>query len=202
MNLREADIEEYLWQNCHLLHWKDGEDKGVGVGHWLARQFPVPSGIIDLLADCYDDNLGVIEVKLGPITSAAIAQVCRYAYDIESVVRLTNWEGMKVHRVVVGSNIDKQTLFECKAIGVVPITYSAFLSLWLQPQDWGTTERGEIMRQYLNVIDSEVFRKFIVKRQLLEEWQEKQRQAEIDGTDDELQKFIDTLEELAARMEK
>ncbi len=82
VNISEKDIEDWLWENPAEVA---EVVKGVSRVRWVARQYRVPSGILDLLGiatfpfgdDWFDETPLLVEVKHQPITSAAIAQICR-----------------------------------------------------------------------------------------------------------------------------
>lgn len=60
IKLTERDLEEYLWNNPYLFDEKlDNES----ITRWLARQYHVPSGVIDLLGVTTRENIAVIELK-------------------------------------------------------------------------------------------------------------------------------------------
>ena len=126
----ERDIEDYLFEHPELL----------GMKSWIARQFRVPSGVIDLLGEWWLEgaeipNIVVVEIKKGPITASSIMQVTRYRKDIQNVINskahdlfydygeseLYNiyCEADFVSSIVVGSpGVGYNTFLEADAIGV------------------------------------------------------------------------------------
>ena len=83
----EATLEHMLFKNPSQLciGWN-----GRPVERWLARQYAVPSGIIDLLGIVRDENNRpipvVVELKNRPLKSEDIAQVLRYSADINEIL--------------------------------------------------------------------------------------------------------------------
>jgi len=80
VNLAEADIEQWLWENPGAVQidiW--GSQDCVDV--WIGRQVAVPSGVIDLLGRTADGTIVVVEVKNTQIQSGALTQVRRYTFD-------------------------------------------------------------------------------------------------------------------------
>ena len=123
MNQRERDIESLLYSRPDLLPplWFSGG----GVSRWLARQYSVPSGRIDLLgiAEFSDHkSLVVVELKSGMIDSRAVAQVCRYANDLQHILDaicsrvdgLLTEADSTVHKVLIGESVDRKTYFEAE----------------------------------------------------------------------------------------
>lgn len=162
VTLYESDIEEYLFKNPNHVLVIDRQLSNLKVVvRWLRRQFTVPSGIIDLLGEMDDGSIAVVEVKLGAIDSKAIAQVCRYAYDIEMAASWasTGYESVMVHRVVVGGSIDGKTMYECNALNVHPLHYEASLSLSTSRSIWPDShiEKMRLMYEALST-DAELSR--------------------------------------------
>lgn len=128
MNQRERDIESLLYSRPDLLPplWFSGG----GVSRWLARQYSVPSGRIDLLgiAEFSDHkSLVVVELKSGVIDSRAVAQVCRYANDLQHILDaicsrvdgLLTEADSTVHKVLIGESVDRKTYFEAEGVGAI-----------------------------------------------------------------------------------
>lgn len=128
MNQRERDIESLLYSHPDLLPplWFSGG----GVSRWLARQYSVPSGRIDLLgvADFPSyKSLVVVELKSGAIDSRAVAQVCRYANDLQHILDavcskvdgLLTESDSKVHKVLIGERIDRKVFLEAEGVGAI-----------------------------------------------------------------------------------
>ena len=132
MSIRERDIEDVLYSRPHLI---PDIYIGIGIAKWLARQYSVPSGRIDLLGlvDCGAwKSPVVVELKRGPIDDHALTQVCRYAGDIANIIEIiSNTYGVlsvgdaRVHKVVIGQSIDHKTHLAADGMGVIVFTYSA-----------------------------------------------------------------------------
>lgn len=96
----EKDLENYLIEN-------PPQGEYMTIKGWIGRQVRVPSGIIDLLG--YGDGcVWVIELKL-EFCREAIPQVCRYAADIERIVK-------KRYKPIYKPNIRKAVM----ALGTIP----------------------------------------------------------------------------------
>lgn len=143
VNLNERDIEDYLFEN-------PGQIKVYGehpVDTWIGRQLKVPSGIIDLIGQFSGICVAVVEIKNGPIDASAIAQVCRYAHDIERIAGKKDLWGM-VYKVVVGDSLSNQAFFECEAMQVTPLVFSVKLALNIGPRVWNKEFKDATERVY------------------------------------------------------
>lgn len=115
----EKDIEDYLSANPQHL-----KITVVPITRWIKRQYAVPSGIIDLLGITGDGIITAVEVKNVTIDAKALAQVCRYAYDLEGILSSTIYRLGKqtsppyVAKIVIGRDIDVKTFREAEALGV------------------------------------------------------------------------------------
>lgn len=115
MNARysEREIEDVLHRHPDLLPEPFRE---WGKLTWLARQYSVPSGRIDLLGIVQFEtwcSAVVVELKRGAIDAAAITQVCRYAADISFIIDVIaakhgflTERDRRVHKVVIGRSIN------------------------------------------------------------------------------------------------
>lgn len=112
--ISEKDIEDYLFENPQRLKFG-----GKHVNRWIKRQYAVPSGIIDLLGIVRDGTIAVVEVKNVAVEAKALTQVCRYAFDIQSIM-----PGVKIKKIVVGRSIDTKTFSEAEAVGVQINTFT------------------------------------------------------------------------------
>ena len=126
----ERDIEDYLYLHPECL----------GMTEWIARQFVVPSGRIDLLGlkrikGVSVPNIIVVELKSHQINSNALAQAARYRKDIQNAINEkihdllfdygnsflwnTYCESNFIGAMVVGvGDVDKFTLMEANAIRI------------------------------------------------------------------------------------
>lgn len=121
----EKEIEDYLFQNPDAI-------TDYPVDFWLARQFKVPSGIIDLLGgniENYSDRLllsiWVVEVKNVPIKKQHLTQVFRYANDIANIFDyfrgdLKNDIRPGIEKIIITpfSTNDRQLLIEAEAMNI------------------------------------------------------------------------------------
>lgn len=150
--LLERDIEDALYNHPRLFPMVDHTFR---LNRWLARQYSVPSGIIDLLGLLDNDlvpekSIAVVELKRGRIDAQAIAQVCRYAGDIEAIQNvianrygaMTIWN--KVVKVIVGQSVDHKTLLSASALNIQLLKYDSVPSVAVVGQ-WLVS--GEMYRE-------------------------------------------------------
>lgn len=152
VNLTERDIEDWLYANPQEI---DSDNLYGPIVKWFGRQYPLPSGIADLIGVCSNGALVVIEVKNVPINKAAVLQVCRYSADMQQIASfrmdypIKSGDGQPyVQRFLVGPSIDDQTFSEALACDVRVIQFSAHLNLDLGTLRWGRTHRGEIEERW------------------------------------------------------
>lgn len=153
--LSEKDIEDYIEANPDLVM----TNRGTGIYYWLARQFKVPSGIIDLLGF---DEAGmpiVVELKKGPIDAAALAQVSRYAHDIYQVLIMSDekWLNHKPLKVVIGSSIDDQAMHEALALDIQVMVFQVQVSIQTYRQSWKKEYKAKLLSRYYDMTESDVF---------------------------------------------
>ncbi len=148
MNILERDIESALFANPHLLPVAHITGRTFyTMSGWLARQYSVPSGRIDLLGlikcDFTDPSLPpyfynpdgityhplIVELKRGKIDAAAVAQVGRYLNDIRQIIEeieLTYGVApteRAAFPVIVGQSVDYHTLQSAAGFGVTLLGY-------------------------------------------------------------------------------
>lgn len=131
MDALERDIETALYYCPALL---PEPFRGGGALSWLARQYNVPSGRIDLLGvyACGDwRSAVVVELKRGAVDAATLAQVCRYAADITQIIdHIAATNGIltvldsRVFKVVIGRSIDRHVSIAAEGMDVIPFGYS------------------------------------------------------------------------------
>jgi len=138
VDLKERDIEDYLWNNPSVV--KFGE---IIVDRWLARQYEVPSGIIDLLGTTVDHEFVVVEVKNVAVDASALTQVSRYARDINMVsydVYQRNTSARRlspfVYKIVIGRSIDTKTMLEAESLKVFVMAFQVEFLLSASPVRW------------------------------------------------------------------
>lgn len=130
VNIAEKDIENWLWENPQAIQFSTGSK----IERWIARQYTLPSGVLDLLGLFYG-HLVVVEVKNTTIKPEALTQVCRYAYDLE---RIASEIGVyhPPNKVIIGKNIETNTLKEAEALEIVIFTFEVNLNLDISGM-WG-----------------------------------------------------------------
>lgn len=155
INLKEKDLEDYLWEHPQEV---------PNVNHWIARQFKVPSGIIDLLGISLGGTAIVVELKNTEIDSDAIAQVCRYAWDVEQIlVRVEGDDLYQAEKIVIGTGIKNAAMFEANAMGVDVLSFVFELSMDFRRTDWREETRSKIEGEYLEIANSGVFVDFVLE---------------------------------------
>jgi hypothetical protein len=156
-NLLEKDIEDYLHINPKHLNFPE-----MTVERWIARQFEVPSGIVDLIGLTNHETLVVVEVKNGPINAKAITQVSRYAYDIYQIIGVYDHAYPPyIYKIVVGSSLDKQAMFECEAANVYPVVFEAELTLTMGRRSWTDESREQLDSEYRRIASEDIIRSFM-----------------------------------------
>lgn len=141
VNLLEKDIEQHLYENPSSVCFSSIKDNGYRTLHtvtkWIGRQYEVPSGIIDLLGVTDTNKFVVVEVKLSALDGKAVAQVSRYARDIQVAINhIATGYTHDVEKLIIGSSIDEKTMFECLAMDVKSMIFQAALALNLTAPTW------------------------------------------------------------------
>jgi hypothetical protein len=148
MRILEKDIEDVLFAHPEYMPVAaiTGRSNFTFKG-WIARQYSVPSGRIDLLGllmwDMTSPDLApairnpygptyhplIVELKRGKIDAAAVAQVGRYLHDIKTVIEEVNFTygvapvERAMFPVIVGQSVDHQTLQSAAGFGVTLLGY-------------------------------------------------------------------------------
>lgn len=147
MRYNEQDIEDWLWENPQAVPFVD---------RWVARQFVIPSGRIDLLGVAkYDKHPVIVEVKRDAITDKALAQVCRYAADFYdaalllaehySVISCSTFEQRNIIKIVVGTGVaGKNTMRAAQGMGVFLVGVSPALSFDTVRWSWTGDEYNRL----------------------------------------------------------
>lgn len=138
VNLKERDIEDYLWLNPQIV-----TNGSIAVDRWIERQYEVPSGIIDLFGVTHRNEFVVVEVKNVDIEPSALTQVSRYAYDIFHIIKSLYAQGIAdevilpyVYRFVVGKGIDDKTMLEAESLNIGVLTFSVEVCVTTSPRRW------------------------------------------------------------------
>ncbi len=150
--LSERDLEDYLFTHPGAIRTYFGSDIS-----WIARQFRVPSGIIDLLGYTITNTGGrpwpvVVELKSVPISSAAITQVCRYSSDVYNAICLCDpelycdfGERETVFKIVIGpgGSLSNELLYEANALNVSLFTFEPKFDLKIEGRWLFTKEKRD-----------------------------------------------------------
>ena len=147
VQLSEKDLEDWLYENSSAFNYYGIKP----ITKWAARQFSVPSGVIDLLGINDAGQFSVVEVKNVVLTSSCLTQVCRYAHDISEICfrSIDGWREEEISKYLVGPYIpDADFLVEANALNVdvmqMQITFSAKLSRWGLSQEKKERDNQEI----------------------------------------------------------
>lgn len=131
VNLAEADIEQYLWENPHLVQLH-----GMPIERWIKRQFRIPSGILDLMGVNRLGSLALVEIKNTELKLEHIAQVKRYAYDINAVLTIHGAEDRLCNPILVGRSITDSLYRDCEACGVRVQVFDVSFKLGVRIMGW------------------------------------------------------------------
>lgn len=166
VNLSEQDIEDWLFANPNAIE-RRGRGLVMPVVQWIGRQYPLPSGIADLVGVRANGTIVLVEIKNVPINKAAILQVLRYAADLDEIIADQPYirEGdprISPHceKIVVGPSIDAQTFYEAEMLGVSIIEFSASINVTLGYRRF-SKEQHEARLEHLDRIASQNEWKFV-----------------------------------------
>ena len=151
---REKDIEDFIYKRPGTI-----ETSWATARQWISRQYRVPSGIIDLLGVATLNYVEgnrivpiVVEIKNTPIKSKDLAQVCRYANDINKIMSIRDYsfETDTTVKVVLGvGDVSQRVQYEAYAMNV----YLKTIRYAPEPDisgTWGWT------KEYLKKIEDEI----------------------------------------------
>lgn len=182
----EKDIEDYLYENPNKI-----ELYGNTVQEWVARQYRVPSGVIDLIGymgqtvltgpEPYEMPIFcVVELKNTMIDSNAIAQVLRYYYDFEEILtksceragRLLYF-APSIYKAIVGNSkhIPNNVIFEANATEIELFNFNASFNLSIdgpfgwEKEDCHRIEEGysACSKDFVKYFTEDVFEEFMDK---------------------------------------
>jgi hypothetical protein len=167
----ERDLENWVYRHPEDVYLNS---LGLCVEKWLARQYTVPSGRIDLLGlSCFRISGGnnhyfpvVVELKNRPIRQEDILQVSRYAHDIDNILlQLTyecelGWPAKKI-LIVPETNISDVLLFEAFSVNVEILTFRVDLTANLTGSlYWSDRQKDYLNGWYGQASKSEIFQVF------------------------------------------
>lgn len=159
VNLLEKDIEDWLWDNPSAIRIE-----GTEISRWIARQFKLPSGIIDLLGVINNEGVQpvVVEVKNTEITSEALTQVMRYANDIDSILVSPEFTLYKAEKVIIGKGfVSGETMFAAEAMGIRLYSFNVNLNLSIDgPWCWKDEYTEKLWEQYDQISKDPIFENF------------------------------------------
>ncbi len=160
--ITEKDIEYWLWESPELLC----PNSHI---HWLARQYIVPSGVIDLLGMDGDNNFVIVEVKNILIDAKALAQVKRYTNDIDTIASYIardyehtdlDWRTF-VHRtwsMVVGTAIKHiRIVYEAEAADISLFTFDELRGEITGPWFFSDGKRNQDNKVYAALAQDPLF---------------------------------------------
>jgi len=155
VNLSEKDIEDYLFAHPEAAMNLNGEPY---IARWLARQFVVPSGIIDLLGYTVFGNIAIVELKNVPFESKHLTQISRYEHDIWTLLDKMN-VGCIIQKYLVGPGVpDDTVLLEANSMGIEIYSFHCEYRIKVS-QSWGFSENYYKERQdkYDQLLKGEIF---------------------------------------------
>ncbi len=115
LRVKEKMLEDLLEFNLYLL------EKGLSL---VGRQYPTPTGPIDLLARDSKRQYVVIELKKGRAGDKAVGQLHRYrGYILQELAR----PGQRVRGMIVSQSIDKRLKYAVRALRSEPVQLFKFL---------------------------------------------------------------------------
>lgn len=195
VNLLEKDIEDYLWANPTEVEILAG-GQHYFVERWLARQLKVPSGIIDLFGILNTGWAVVVEVKNVAIDARALAQVKRYAADIDATFATRyEYEAREAICIAIGESIDAQSMYEAEALNVIPLVFSVSLSMGLNRSRWTEEHRRQIDKDLTSLsCNEDVFGAFDHHFRMSEEEYDFQHRQDEDDPETDLDTVIYTPE--------
>lgn len=132
VNLAEADIERYIFENPQLVC----NGKRRRIDRWLRRQYRVPSGIIDLLGLDEMGDIVVVELKNTELKRDAILQVKRYAFDIDQMMVAAGVYSSHCYPILIGASVGADVFLDCEACGVDVQTFRLSFSMTIDRQVW------------------------------------------------------------------
>jgi hypothetical protein len=161
----ESDLERMLFRSPNSVHtnWNNRP-----IERWIARQYIVPSGVIDLLGVMrnYKDKPipVVVELKNRPLKSADIAQVLRYSADINDIL-LCLAAGNSLNQiddavmVLIGVGVpSNQVLFEAYAANVYIHEFTINQSIEVSGRySWTSEFRDSISNRRMSASQSKIF---------------------------------------------
>lgn len=157
--LTENDLEDYLFGHPEALRTFSGNK----VSGWIARQFRVPSGIIDLLGYVkVGENRNwpvVVELKSVPMTASALTQVCRYSRDVYNVLVQRNdyyvqYPETIIYKMVIAPSEgpSNELIYEANALNVSLYTFEPKFDLKIGGPWRFTREKNEDDRNTIGEI--------------------------------------------------
>lgn len=130
VNLYEKDIEDYIYENPQGVRFNHFGTELL-ISEWIGRQMQLPSGVADLVGRTEHGSILVLEIKNVTLDGNAVAQVCRYAHDIEQAAQYAKDSGpftkMNIYKFIIGPSAPTKVMHECYAMNVKPITFEPSL---------------------------------------------------------------------------
>ena len=172
VNLAEADIEQYLWENSNVI-----QVYGHPISQWIKRQFHIPSGVLDLMGVNAAGTLVVVEVKNTELKIEHIAQVKRYVYDIDSILLSGKLYLGQCVPVLIGRSVTESVYRDCEACGVLALMFNVSLSLQVRPIYWSEKFSDDRKRCHFELTEDEDLAGYIsnaieLRRQAIKEDEE------------------------------
>jgi len=165
----EKDVEDWLFDNPNEV-----SIFGHKVEKWIARQYKVPSGVIDLIGYMGDAGNNpifvIVEVKNVRVDSSALAQVSRYEGDIRAALgdlpsKIEEWYEPNIYKIIVApGSIDNSVMFEANAMNVWLLTFQSSLNLSVSGCiSWTEEFRKELDAKYDEIGNDPIFKNYYSK---------------------------------------
>lgn len=161
----EKDIEDWLFNNPDQIYLL-----GHKVEKWIARQYKVPSGVIDLLGymGCAGNNpiFAVVEVKNVSVDSSALAQVSRYEGDIRRAIgdlpsKIGEWYQPNIYKIIIApGDVDNKVMFEADAMNVMILPFDVSLAISVGGYIRWTKEFSDELKKNYEEIGSSLFSEY------------------------------------------
>ena len=156
VQLSERDIEDYLWDN---------PEKVPTVERWIARQVDLPNGRLDMLGINKFGAPVIVELKNTSVSSDALTQVFRYAFDIQSILEVKldyPEEHIHVSKIVIGvGEPTTRVLQEAEAMGIRIMAFNLFFDVGIS--QWGLTfdYQQQRTREHFGLASQDIFSEFV-----------------------------------------
>lgn len=143
----ESDIEDYFYE-----HPKEVKCSFYQIDHWVARQYHVPSGIVDLIGAIRlprGYSPVVVELKNRPVKSEDLAQIMRYSHDLEKILSRDVYQYPTPAKLIIApGEIQNNVLHEAMALDIEVRPFDVSISVNLHNSwSWNKDYKKKIDQQ-------------------------------------------------------